>query len=214
MPECGIKAATPTIAVSNKTSIMRQTFRLFIFLILFICSIDLWSQTNVSQKFLVVGSDSPKSNSCKDSCVIDYDNYTVITKAHKDSPGEEIIVINDSSKSRINIDVKNYYNAQYFIGLVGDKVLIDVGTSIMRLNYIYDLKKQCKLDSMLFYPNPVKIINNKLYYTTVMTQEKVKQLNLPSCDYTNLEFNGYVEDMYYDLKTRKITSLEKYECIK
>ena len=120
---------------------MRQILILYIFLNPFIFSIDGWSQTN-SQKYLLAGSDNPKSNSCTDSCVIVYKNYTVITKTHLDSPGEDIIVVNDSTKSRLNIDVQPDYHAQYFCGLVGDNLLIDAGTSIVRINIIYNLKNK------------------------------------------------------------------------
>jgi hypothetical protein len=194
---------------------MRQIIRLFIFFVPFVCSLNVWSQEDTTQKNLVVGSDIPKSNSCKDSCIIVYKKYTVITKAHGDLPGEDIVVIYDSSKSRLNIDVKAYFNIQYFQGLVADKVIIDAGTSVRRKNYIYDLKKQCVIDSMevVLIEDP-KISDGKLYYTKVMTEDRIKKLHLPPCNYTNMEFNGWVEYMYYDLMANKTISLEKYECIK
>jgi hypothetical protein len=94
---------------------------LSVFLSQIIFSTSCWSQTN-SQKYLLTGSDNPKSNSCNDSCIIVYEDYTVITKTHLDSPGEDIIVISDSTKSRLIIDVQPEYHAQYFCGLVGDNL--------------------------------------------------------------------------------------------
>ena len=199
--------------VINKNTMKIIILIFSIFLNPFIFSINCWSQIT-TQKYLLAGSDNPKSNTCNDSCIIVYMNYSVITKTHPDSPGEDIIVVNDSTKSRLNIDVQSDYHAQYFCGLVGDNLLIDVGTSIVRTNIIYNLKKKCIIDSVRTVFDGAKLINGKLYYTTIMAEDRVKKLNLPLCDYTNLEFNGYIEYMYFDFKTEKRISLEKYKCIK
>jgi hypothetical protein len=146
--------------------------------------------------------------------VIEFDNYTVITKNHKESCGEYIIVVYKKEKRKLSIDVKDDYKAQYFNGMHGDKIIIDVGTGTIRRNFIFDLKQREVVDSIDNILDDSKILDDKLYYMSSMSAEKVNELKLPICENINLENSGYFEEYYYDFKTRKIISTGKYQCIK
>lgn len=162
----------------------------------------------------MVGSDIYLSNYCKDSCVIDYEKYRVVTKTHSNALGEEIVVFYKINNLRVTIDVKDEYCAQYFYGLYGDKIIIDAGTGTIRSNFIYDLGKQRIVDSIDNILDDSRIVNGKLYYMSPMSDERARVLKLTSCEKSDVENNGYSEEFRYDFNTHKITSTGKYICIK
>lgn len=193
---------------------MKQLNRLVLLLLFTLYCSYSFSQSSQNYKAIMVGSDRPISNHCNDSCVVEFKDYTVITKNHKEACGEYIVVVNKKDGRRMNIDVNDEYDAQYFSGMHGDKVIIDVGTGTIRCNFIYDLKQREVVDSIDGILDDSKILDDKLYYMTWMDAEKVKALKLPACDNVGLENSGYFEEYYYDFKTRKIISTGKYKCLK
>jgi hypothetical protein len=190
---------------------MKRFLKIFALFIFIICSLDSLGQIN--PKTLTLGSEEFVKNICNDTCIIVYKSYTVITHPHNSSPGEEILITDNNNKRKNFIDVKDEYKAQYFSGIINDKAIINVETGLIISVFIYDLKAQRLVDSLYgIFDEPI-VLDDKLYYSIIMTNEEVKRLNLPICDNPNKEFSGYVEYMYYDLKNRKVTSSGKLKCI-
>ena len=191
-----------------------MVYRQILFLYLIILTLDTNNQ-NINNIKILKGTDTYLSYDCKDSCMIIYKDYSIITKRHLDSPGEDIFVVNNKTKEKTIVDVKNNYKAQNFLGLIKDKLLIDAGTYIIREFYIYDLKTQ-KTIFKNSYDKELKIINNKITYIYVYSgSEKPKQL--PSADQKKeiekigIDY-GIVEDRIYDILTNKVimTGKPKY----
>ncbi|MFH2144251.1 MAG: hypothetical protein ABIJ97_17625 [Bacteroidota bacterium] len=174
-------------------------------------SVNCLCQNILKHGELLKGSDKYLSFDCTDSCVFTYKHYTIVTIDHTKSCGEKIIFINNNTKSRTILDVKANYNAQYFYGLFGDKIIIDAGTGTIRTNYIYCIKNKVIIDSIENIYHRSKIINDKLYFETMMDKKKIEELKLPECNYP-VENSGYWEERYYNFKTRKIIVTGKYEC--
>jgi hypothetical protein len=202
--------------VNIKTDIIMKQFTGYLLLLLFITYCDsCLAQENQSQKATMIGSDIYISNNCcNDSCVIIYNNYTIITKTHKESLGEDIYVVYKNENLRLCVDKNNEHEAKYFNGLYGDKIIIDEGSGTIRNNLIFDLKQKKIIDLISSILDDSKINKGKLFYLTRMLAEKVKKLKLPICEDTGLENNGYFEEFYYDFDSRQIISTEKYTCVK
>jgi hypothetical protein len=188
--------------------------RHILFLYLIILALDINSQ-NINNNKILKGTDTYLSYDCKDSCMIIYKDFTIITKRHLDSPGEDIFVLNNKSKEKTIVDVKNAYKAQNFLGLIKNKLLIDAGTYIIREFYIYDLKTQ-KIIFKNSYNKELKIINNKITYIYVYSgSDKPKQLpsvaQKKEIEKIGVDY-GIVEDRIYDILTNKVitTSKPKY----
>jgi hypothetical protein len=192
---------------------MKPTIKIFTFFIFFICTLDSWGQIKLKPKALILGSEEFVINNCNDTCVIVYKSYTVVTHPNHGSLGEDIIVYDSNNGQKTFIDVKDDYKAQYFSGIIDDKAIIVVETGLIISVFIYDLKAQSLVDSLKNIVDEPKVVNDKLCYSTMMSLEKVRRLNLSACDNPSLEFSGYVELMYYDLRTRKISSSGNYKCI-
>jgi hypothetical protein len=193
---------------------MNRSLKIFAVSIFIICTLDSLGQLNLKQKTLTPGSEEVIKSNCKDTCIIVYKSYTVITYPHKGSLGEDIIITENNNKKRVNIiDVKDEYKAQYFSGIINDKAIINVETGLIISVFIYDLKSQRLVDSLNGIFNEPIVLDDKLYYSIILTNEKLERLDLPTCDNPNLEFSGYIEFMYYNLENRKITSAGKFKCI-
>jgi hypothetical protein len=193
---------------------MNQSLKIFALFIFIICTLDSLGQVNLKQKTLTPGSEEIIKNSCNDTCIIVYKSYTVITHPHNGSCGEDIIITENNNNKRVNIiDVKDEYKAQYFSGIINDKAIINVETGLIISVFIYDLKSQRLVDSLKDIFNEPIVVDDKLYYSVILTKDKIKRLDLPTCDNPNLEFSGYIEFMYYNLENRNITSAGKFKCI-
>ncbi len=171
------------------------------------------SKTLSGQQRLLAGSDKYKSKLYLDSAILLYKRYTIIVKKHNDSPGEDITVITKASKKCSIIDIPEAYSAQYFSGLKQNKVVIDAGTGNLRRNFIYDLKKDRLVDSIYHVLGAIKICNQRLYYLAMMSDSRIKKMNLPVCSNPGMELSGYVEYAYYNFITRKTRPTGKYECL-
>jgi hypothetical protein len=192
---------------------MKPTIKIFTLFIFLVCTLDSWGQIKPKPKALITGSEEYVKNDCNDTCVIVYKSYTVITIPNLGSLGENIIVYDNNYGHKTFVDVKDEYKAQYFRGIIDDKAIIVVETGLIISVFIYDLKAQRLVDSLMHIVDEPKVVNDKLCYSIMMSFEKVRRLNLSTCDNPALEFSGYVEFMYYDLKTRKISSSGNYKCI-
>jgi hypothetical protein len=192
---------------------MKLVVTIFSFILIPTIVYDSFGQGIDNHNKLIVGTDEFVSNTCFDSCIYEYTDYTVITKAHSDSPGEGIVITIKKNILKSYIDVRDEYKAQYFGGIVNDKAIIDVGTGLIRTIFIYDLTSKCLVDSIKSIVDEPKVINGKLFYSTMMAKDKVKAMNLPLCDNPDIEFSGYVEYIYYNFMNGKKTSSNEYKCI-
>lgn len=190
---------------------MSVEFKIFLQFILLFVSYNVLCQKITKRLYYMPGTEKYISADCNDSCVITYKNYTIVTSNHINTNGENIILINNNEKSRTVIDVGASYNAQFYGGLYGDKLIIDAGTGTIRINYIYSIPENKIIDSLYMIINN-RLINGKMYFDTAMDQEKIDRLKLPVCDYP-VENSGYWEEKYYDFRTRKIALTGKYKCI-
>jgi hypothetical protein len=187
----------------------RNYIKLLILIIFLTVGFNCISQTNMDSKFLQ-GSEKFKSLNCIDSCVIVFKNFTVITKAHKQSPGEDIMALNTKNQKRLVINVGGEYHAQYFYGLYGNIAVIDYGTSAIRIFYIYDLDNKRIINSINGIDKKAKIINGKLNSWIVMSKEKIKKNKLQEGQCLS-EACGFYEEINYNFKTNNIEFSGKYE---
>lgn len=185
---------------------MQKTRNYFILLILLTSIISCQNVNNKTDNS-ISGPEKYLSKSCNDSCIIKYKKYTIITKNHNESPGEDIIVINNDSKIKTPVDVSASYNAQYFFGLYNDKLIIDAGTYVIRKFYIYDLKTKTSIFSTS-YSGKLDISNHQISFTYVYgigekpekmpSEQQKKEIEKIGADY------GIVEHRVYDFTSNKI----------
>lgn len=163
---------------------------------------------------LIEGSEKPVNSSLGDFIEnYSYKNYRVAVVQNSDKT--TIDLYNLDKKTSTLVYTEELENV-FFSGLFDHFLIIDAGTSNIRTNYIYDFLKKKIIDTLdiITVSNAPSIKNGKLLYTRITSDETIKKLNLPICDNPDLEFSGYVEDMYYDFKTGKKTSTGKIYCVK
>lgn len=170
-------------------------------------------QTATSSLF--AGTDPATSSTCLDSCIITYPSYRVITKPHTGGMGDHITLINTETDDQQAIVAPGEGGAQYFAGLSGNNVFVDIGTGVVRQIFVYDLarkKSVALLDNVI--ESPV-LRNGQLSYLAQMTPERATQLKLPACTGQQHELSGsYQERMTFDLNTNKLIPSGNYECIR
>lgn len=159
---------------------------------------------------LLAGSDTTQRVACAEgTCEIIYTDYTVTTSPLYEAPGERIVITYHDTQ--VSLEIKE--TAGYFVGLVGDYALIDIGTGNIRELAVYDLPGR-KVAALLqgLIEDPV-IKEGGLHYTILLASDKVVALKLPPCTNPDLEISGYTEAIRYDFSTQKSISTQTYHCI-
>lgn len=163
---------------------------------------------------LVAGSDSALHVTCsEEGCEFVYAGYTVTTRSRQEAPGEVIAIIHHTTKIQTTLEIKEAEGAQYFVGMVGKYVLIDIGTGNIRKLAVYDLSAQSVATLLNDIVNDAFIRDKQLNYTVLLTTDNATGSKLPPCSGTTLEMSGYTELMRYNFKTRKSISTQTYDCI-
>jgi len=180
--------------------------RQLIFLILLFTLTSAKSQTKDS---------SVSNRKCEIKDTIDYitGDYLISMTLNKECYHYDVKIINQKNKKTLYIP--NQLKCVFFGKVENDIVVFDYGTSLRRIEYFYDLKQEkiidtlnilgCCLDSVV---NP-----DKCFFALIIPDEKIMKLKLPKCDTEPKEFNGYIEEVYYDFQQRKIIHTGHYKCI-
>lgn len=100
------------------------------------------------------------------------DSYFVVAKALSDEPGTDFLVklkpqggsqpLCEYSKSPGDLEIKNE-DAEYYLGLAGDFLILDSGTSNVRELIVWDLKKRKRVFAD-DYSEPIEITPHGLEY--------------------------------------------------
>jgi hypothetical protein len=147
----------------------------------------------------------------KDTFEYKYKNYTIWICNKMSRTGGNMIII-DTNKV---IKKLPFEGAQYFYGLVGDNMIIDIGTSTLRDFELYDLKTlkvvfssrytigMSTKDSVIFF-----------HYPFLNSEEIIDKPDCPEKDRWESQGGsaGYVEERGYDLKAHKLNKVGTVRC--
>ena len=165
------------------------------------------------------GTDSCSVSIDNKSMIYDYFYYKVIVNDNIDTTkdgiyrdvGEKIQVYNNQDIIFQNLGKKMAY---YFIGIVGDLLILDSGTGPGRGIHIIDLISRKEIFTGNDAGNGVKISDSKLIF-----YEKVENINeevKPECSQEliniGVEFLGYSEKLIYDLTKKELLRTGTYKC--
>jgi hypothetical protein len=138
-----------------------------------------------------------------DSTKYNIEYYKVTIVPHTDGDvGTIIQIYNKLTKKSFSIDE----GASYFVSVVDSYILIDNGTTASRGLSIYNLNSSNKIFSV-GYEGDLDIKNTLVKFLTSATISD--STKIPKC---SGEFNGYVEEQVYDLRTLKLTKTGKFRC--
>jgi hypothetical protein len=155
---------------------------------------------------LIKGSEKPNKIYCTDKCTFNYNNYIVYTKEN-DEVGEAISFIDKKTNRKNNIT--NFDDECFFEGIHKNYIILSCGTDVIRGLRIYDINKKnfinLEFGSVL---GGGEIVNSKLLFDIVMSDEKLKKLKLKNKE-CKTQVCGYYEKVIFDFTTQKITSSGK-----
>ena len=145
------------------------------------------------------------------SMIYNYSSYKVIVNDNIDAVGENIQVYNNQNIEFLNLGINMSY---YFLGIVGDFLILDSGTGSVRGVHVIDLISSKEIFNGTNYGSGVQILDSKLiFYDKV---EIINEKDKPECsqDLINIgiEFLGYSEKLIYDLSNRELQRTGIYKC--
>ena len=157
------------------------------------------------------GTDSCDISIDNKSIIYDYYNYKVIVQNNIDNVGEKIQVYNHQDFQILNLGLGMSY---YFLGIVGDFLILDSGTGSVRGVHVVDLINGKEIFSGTNYGPDLEILDDKLiFYDKV---EFVKEKDKPECPQhlidIGFEFLGYSEKLIYDLTKKEMFRTDIYKC--
>lgn len=157
---------------------------------------------------LVTGSDSYQTERIGDTTIYIFSDMRVSVVEKYDEPGEYIQIT--SGKKNFVIDEE----AAYFLGKVGQYLLIDAGTSTVRNISIIRSEDQEKIHTGISYRD-VYVELQKVYYKTKI--ELAEEDNKPECssELKSLgteEQLGYLQTVYFDLDSLQLQQTNQIEC--
>lgn len=141
-----------------------------------------------------------------DSTVFKYANVTVTRIPNKDMPSEIVRVLKDGKTTTFSEEVV------YFKGIIGDCLILDLGTSTIRDVMVYDLKTM-KMTVKNEYVEELKIENQMIVLKAeVKIADITKKPKCPKEDKATGLRQGFVEEKHIDLATFQVINTRKYEC--
>ncbi len=152
-----------------------------------------------------------KTDNCEalpsaDSTVFKYANFTVTRVPNKDMPGEIVRVLKDGKTTTFSEEVV------YFKGIIGDCLILDLGTSTIRDVMVYDLKTM-KMAVKNEYVEELKIENKMIVLSEeVKIADASKKPKCPKEDKATGLRQGFVEEKHIDLANFQVINTGKYEC--
>ena len=157
------------------------------------------------------GTDSCNVSIDDKSMIYDYSSYKVIVNDNIDDVGENIQVYNSQDVEFLNLCSGKSF---YFVGIVGDFLILDSGTGSVRGVHVIDLVSSKEIFTGTDFGGGVKILDSKLiFYDKV---ENINEKDKPECsqDLINIgvEFLGYSEKLIYDLNKKDIFRTGIYKC--
>ena len=159
------------------------------------------------------GTDLPKIKYNPNGELYTYSNYEVSLIKDLNCDWTKVSITNLKTKKPLNLP--SQLKCISFEGIIDGIAIFDYGTSIIRDKYIYDLNKDKLIDTLeIISLTGEKIIDNKFYYTRILTEAEIKNKKLPECVNTQVDFSGYIEEMYYDFHNKIKRHTGKIKCIK
>ena len=166
------------------------------------------------------GTDTCSVSIDNKSMIYDYFYYKVIVNDNIDTTtkdgiydpvGENIQVYNNQDIEFLNLGKGMSY---YFIGIVGDLLILDSGAGLGRRIHIIDLISSKEIFTGTDFGDGVKILDSKLiFYDKV---ENINEEDKPECsqDLINagVEFFEYTEKLIYDLTKKELLRTGTYKC--
>jgi len=146
-----------------------------------------------------------KTNNVKyklDSTIFHYKTYDISIVISEGDVGE--LIRFNNHKNNIFIPLEKYYNygALYFKGIVGDKLIIDSGTSASRGLAILDLKN-LKIVLDAGYSGNLIIMDKTIKFDCQLNNNDLKDKSkLPTCPESNAYFQEQTFDLIKDLLIR------------
>ena len=157
------------------------------------------------------GTDSCNVSIDNKSMIYDYSSYQVVVNDNIDAVGENIQVYNNQDIEFLNLGKGMSY---YFIGIVGDLLILDSGTGSVRGIHIIDLISSKEIFTGTDFGEGFKILDSKLiFYDKV---ENINEEDKPECSQEliniGVEFLGYSEKLIYDLTKKQLLRTGIYKC--
>jgi len=157
------------------------------------------------------GTDSCNVSIDNKSMIYDYSSYQVVVNDNIDAVGENIQVYNNQDIEFLNLGKGMSY---YFIGIVGDLLILDSGNGSVRGIHIIDLISSKEIFTGTDFGEGFKILDSKLiFYDKV---ENINEEDKPECSQEliniGVEFLGYSEKLIYDLTNKKLLRTGIYKC--
>jgi glutamine cyclotransferase len=160
-------------------------------------------------KGIINNSDSYTCFKYKDSTVYNYQKYIVIRQQHNEYNGDVVTITNKKTNSYFKVGVEE---SCFFKGIYKNYILIDEGTSQIRILKIYDINKSALIFTTS-YVGDLTLRKGTLLFNTKV--EIVDESKIPECskELQEMEYGiGYVEDLIYSFEKNALTRTGHYEC--
>ena len=167
--------------------------------------------SEAQERPLINGTKNCLQKRIEDTLLFIYRDFTVSTFSEEGRAGESIHVEDHARKKTYDLDAGGL--APFFYGIYDRWLFMDEGTGVIRTLYIYDMENDRFCDTLIGVFDYLDITEGKLHLKKLMEPQQIQKLNLPPCENPDIEFSGYVEEDYYDLKT-KSTKTETFDCLK
>jgi len=168
-----------------------------------------YSQEKKINTFILNGSDTCEITILNDSTLYDYMSFLITEQVHKTTNGHTLKVLNKKDNRFYKIGIEH---GVYFLGLIGDYMLIDIGTSNIRTLNIYHILTKDIVFQNRYFDN-IEINNsNLIFLDKVDIQDETLK---PNCPQNLLDIGygiGYSEKLVYHIRDLKLKRTGIYKC--
>lgn len=185
------------------------TITLSILLMVIITNEMVYSQKKTINTYILDGTDAYNATLLNGTTLYDFKSFAISEQDHKTTNGHTLKICNKQNNKSYTLGIEQ---GVYFLGLMGNYILINKGTGNIRKLIVYNILTKEVVFQNSYFDN-IKIQDNSLIFKdrVEIEDESLK----PGCPQNLLDIGygiGYSEKLIYHIDKQRLERTGIYKC--